>query len=49
MQRPRTGLLKKPYKPPILMVHGTVKDLTQKVGPVGQSDNGPRFRIRTHI
>ena len=49
MQRPRAGVSKKPYKSPILIVHGTVKDLTQKKGTVGQSDGGLRFRIRTHL
>ena len=49
MQRPRTGVLKKPYNPPILIVHGTVKDLTQRTGTVGHRDGGRRYRIRTHI
>ncbi len=49
MQRPRADVSKKPYKSPILLVHGTVKDLTKAVGTVGTADGGPRFRIRTHL
>jgi len=49
MQRPRAGELKKPYKPPILIIHGTVKDLTKVVGLVGTADGGQRFRIRTRL
>jgi len=40
MQNPSSGSLKKPYNPPILMIHGTVKDLTQTVGVHGTFDNG---------
>ncbi len=49
MQLKRADVSKKPYKTPILIVHGTVKDLTQKRGSVGTRDGGFRFRIRTHV
>ena len=31
---------KKPYQKPTLTVYGTVRDLTQKVGPRGLMDGG---------
>lgn len=39
-------VLKKPYSPPKLTIHGTVEELTKKVGTSGQSDRGvpPHFR-----
>jgi len=41
---------KKQYNPPILIVHGTVKDLTQKVGVHGTLDSGTAFgRTRTGL
>ncbi len=36
---------KKPYSKPILTVYGTVRDLTQSVGPNGLRDGG---RITNH-
>lgn len=38
--------VKKPYSPPKLTIHGTVEELTKKVGTSGQSDHGvpPHFR-----
>ena len=47
MRPKRTDVLKKPYKAPVLVVHGTVKDLTRAVGAHGTADGGTRFRIRT--
>jgi len=39
---------KKQYNPPILIVHGTVKDVTQAVGVHGSFDTGgSHFRIKT--
>lgn len=49
MQPKRTDVLKKPYKAPVLVVHGTVKDLTRAVGAHGTPDGGTRFRIRTQV
>ena len=49
MQLKKLGGSKKPYKAPTLVVHGTVKDLTQKVGVHGSSDNGTNFRVKTEI
>ena len=42
------GPKKKPYLSPVLTVYGTVRELTQKVGPVGTSDKGsfPKFRTK---
>ena len=41
---------KKEYNPPILIVHGTVKDLTQTVGVNGTVDGGIRLgRTNTHV
>lgn len=45
----RYGVPKKPYKPPVLIVHGTVKDLTKIVGVHGTKDGGVRFRHATEI
>jgi hypothetical protein len=40
---------KKPYLSPILTVYGTVQALTQKIGRSGNSDNGTRQAVKTHI
>jgi hypothetical protein len=40
---------KKPYSKPTLTVYGTVRELTQSQGFVGQSDGGPRSSPRTHV
>jgi hypothetical protein len=42
MQMVRSDVSKRPYKSPILIVHGTVKDLTKVIGPHGNSDSGTR-------
>jgi len=48
--QPRTAeMLKKPYKPPVLTIHGTVKDLTRAVGPHGTKDGGPGMRHGTAL
>ena len=38
---------KKPYSPPHLIVHGTVRDLTKKVGPAHTGDGGKLPKTRT--
>jgi hypothetical protein len=40
---------KKPYTPPRLIVHGTIRDLTQKVGPRRTADGGRFPANRTSV
>jgi len=40
---------KKPYSPPTLTIHGTVEELTKKVGLHGQSDHGVPPHSRTQV
>ena len=40
---------KKPYTPPLLLVYGTVRDLTQTQGRQGALDGARPQRTRTHI
>jgi hypothetical protein len=40
---------KKPYLTPKLVVYGTVRELTLKVGSRGQRDNGTLLQNRTRI
>jgi hypothetical protein len=40
---------KKVYSPPQLTVYGTVRELTQKVGPTQRSDGGKFPKNRTGI
>jgi hypothetical protein len=40
---------KKPYSKPTLTVYGTVRELTQSQGPVGNFDGGGRLTPRTHV
>jgi hypothetical protein len=40
---------KKPYSSPVLTVYGTVRDLTNKNGPIGQNDGGRFPRSKTHV
>jgi hypothetical protein len=40
---------KKPYSPPHLTVHGTVRELTQKVGPKRSLDAGKFPHNRTSL
>jgi hypothetical protein len=41
---------KKPYSPPLLLVYGTVRDLTQAQGRNGKLDRGGRGQnIKTHF
>jgi hypothetical protein len=48
MQLARSDASKKPYKSPVLIVHGTVKDLTRNIGTHGAFDvGGGRGRIKT--
>lgn len=48
MQLARSDVPKKPYKPPVLIVHGTVTDLTRRIGTHGSFDvGGGRGRIKT--
>jgi hypothetical protein len=40
---------KKPYSTPVLTVHGTVRELTRKVGVNGHPDNGtPPFKFKSN-
>jgi hypothetical protein len=47
MHKPATPNDRKPYEPPRLVVYGTVRDLTQTVGPARTSDNGQFPHNRT--
>jgi hypothetical protein len=38
---------KKPYSPPVLTVHGTVRELTQATSATGSPDGGTGFVQRT--
>lgn len=50
MQPARSDVSKKPYKSPVLIVHGTVKDLTKQIGIHGSPDGGTRFgRTNTRL
>lgn len=42
---------KKPYSPPVLTIHGTVRDLTQALGVTGTNDGGTSnpFQIKTAL
>ena len=40
MAKPARGETKKPYSKPMLLVFGSVQDLTQRVGPRGKKDGG---------
>lgn len=40
MAKPVKREAKKPYSKPTLTIYGTVRDLTQKVGPRGHADGG---------
>jgi hypothetical protein len=40
---------KKPYLSPVIIVYGTVQQLTQKTGLGGKIDNGSGLKIRTHL
>jgi len=50
MDKPVKAEVKKPYEPPRLLVYGTIRDLTQKVGPTRNSDAGrfPKNRTALH-
>jgi len=39
MHLARSNVPKKPYKSPVLIVHGTVTDLTRMIGEHGAFDN----------
>jgi len=48
MHLARSNVPKKPYKSPVLIVHGTVTDLTRNIGQHGTPDvGGARGRIKT--
>ncbi|MGH9727952.1 MAG: lasso RiPP family leader peptide-containing protein [Candidatus Acidiferrales bacterium] len=40
---------RKLYKPPVLIIHGTVKDLTQVLGRRGSRDGGRRPFQKTRL
>ena len=40
---------KKPYAPPLLLVYGTVRDLTQTQGRNGRLDGARPQRAKTHF
>lgn len=43
MQATMPDVPKKPYKSPVLTIHGTVKDVTRAIGRSGSPDGGTRF------
>jgi len=50
MQLTRPDVPKKLYKSPVLIVHGTVTDVTRNVGNHGTLDvGGARGRIKTRL
>ena len=50
MDKAKETIVKKPYSPPHLIVHGTVRELTKKVGVIGGPDSGgKRPSIRTKM
>lgn len=49
MQLKRADVSKKPYKPPILIIHGTVKDLTKMKATNHMPDNGTRPPSHTGV
>jgi hypothetical protein len=49
MDKPRKGGKKKPYSPPVLTVHGTVRELTKKTALARHADAGRFPRIRTSV
>jgi hypothetical protein len=49
MDKASKPITKKPYSPPHLIVHGTVRELTQKVGIRPPNDGGVRPRVRTNV
>ncbi len=49
MPKPVKRDIKKPYSSPLITVYGTVRELTQKVGPRGTTDHGRFPRFATHV
>jgi len=49
MVKPPTPEPKKPYTPPVLTVYGTVRQLTQTVGPRRHADGGRPPQSRTSL
>jgi hypothetical protein len=49
MAKPVRGEPKKPYSKPTLIVFGTVRDLTQKVGITGNLDGGSLGMNKSHL
>jgi hypothetical protein len=49
MAKPVAPGPKKPYSAPKLLVYGTIRDLTQKIGRRGKSDSGRAPRNTTSI
>jgi hypothetical protein len=49
MDKSPKNVPKKPYSPPHLIVHGTVRELTQKVGPARTLDAGKFPHNRTSL
>lgn len=49
MDKPANPVPKKPYVSPVLTVHGTVRDLTQKNLTGGKADGGSPPRSRTSV
>jgi hypothetical protein len=49
MDKPLDRGVKKPYLSPKLTVYGTVRELTKKIGPNGNRDNGRFPSFRTHV
>ncbi|HTW23570.1 MAG TPA: lasso peptide [Candidatus Baltobacteraceae bacterium] len=40
---------KKPYSPPVLTIHGTVRELTQMRGATGTNDGGSGLTFKTAL
>lgn len=40
---------KKPYSPPVLTIHGTVRELTQMNSPNGSQDGGVPLQNKTAL
>jgi len=47
--QPEPPTPKKPYKPPVLEVYGTIRELTKNVGNTGKNDAGSSSKTKTSL
>ena len=48
MKRADPQISKKPYKSPTLLEYGSIREITQNVGALGNDDGGAKGNIKTH-